>query len=79
MVTPTVLRTLPTKLVDGDLLEFAPLEVITRGDIRKSKVKSVKGLMGVAATAVVGVVLFRGFKEAQDHLNELEATAKAGS
>lgn len=71
----TVLRNLPTRLRDEDLLGFAPLEVVTIRDLRRRRVKGVKALAGAITTAAVGYVLYKGAVEAKAQYDELEAIA----
>ena len=75
----TVLRNLPTRLRDEDLLGFAPLEVVTIADLRRRRVKGMKVVAGAIATAGIGYLLVRGAIEAKEQYDELEAIAAGES
>lgn len=70
-----MLRGIPTKLSEADLVGFAPLEVRTLADVRKAQRGKLKTALSLGAAAVAVVALYRGYQEARQHLDDLESPA----
>jgi hypothetical protein len=71
----TILRNVPTRLRDQDLLSFAPLKVVTVADIRNARVKNLKRLRHFAIVGAGCYVLVRALMEAKEEYDELAAIA----
>lgn len=65
-----ILDRVPTKLVDADLLRFAPIEVVRVKDLRRRLMR--RSLVAALGALAAGVVLYRGLQEAREHLEELD-------